>query len=78
MTLNIQTHNLVPKHFKLSDSEKYKLFEKYKVNAKEFPKILKDDPAIVNLKVNIGDVIKIERESKIAGIAYYYRVVVEG
>ena len=78
MTLNVLQHRLVPKHSKISDSEKEKLFVTHTIEAKHLPKILITDPAISTLGVKAGDVIKIERESRTAGKTDYYRLVVEG
>ncbi|MEW5896098.1 MAG: DNA-directed RNA polymerase subunit H [Nanoarchaeota archaeon] len=78
MTFNITKHQLVSKHTKANDSEKKALFEKYNINGQALPKILKDDPAIAHLSVKAGDVIKIERVSKTAGVTYYYRLVIGG
>lgn len=75
MTIDNTHHILVPKHTKISESEKEKLFEKYTVSTKELPKILKDDPALTKLNVKEGDIIKVERKSKTAGVSFYYRVV---
>ena len=69
-------HMLVPKHTKLSDKEKEKLFEQYKITEFNLPKILQTDPAIKTLDVNPDDVIKIERASLTADKTVYYRVVV--
>jgi len=78
MAFDVNKHHLVPKHMKLNDSEKKKLLLHYSITTKELPKILVKDPAIQNLKPKVGDIIKIERESKTAGVAFYYRSVVEG
>jgi DNA-directed RNA polymerase subunit H len=43
---------------------------------KELPKIKKDDPAILNLTVKEGDVIKIIRQSPTAGEVEFYRGVI--
>ena len=77
MSFDVNKHELVPKHKKLSDSEKSKLFEKFNIKGKELPKISLNDPAIASLGVKHGDIIKIERKSKTAGVAYYYRNVIE-
>ena len=74
----VQVHELVPKHKKLSDSEKNKLLEKYHIDDNSLPKISKDDPAIASLSGKPGDVIAIERESKTAGKSTYYRTIIEG
>ena len=68
-------HVLVPKHTKLDEKEKAKLFEKYKIAVFNLPKILLVDPAIKGLDVSPDDVIKIERKSITAGKTVYYRVV---
>lgn len=77
MTFDATKHILVPKHTKLSDSEKNKLLEKYNVDTFSFPKISINDSAIAKLGVKLGDLIKIERKSKTAGVTAYYRVVFE-
>ena len=77
MAFDVHKHQFVPKHVKLSDSEKKELLEKYSSDAHSFPKIMKDDPAIARLSVKGGDIIKIERESKTAQVSAYYRVVIE-
>ena len=69
-------HILIPKHSKLSDSQKEKLLEKYNISIKELPRIFKTDPAISSLDAKPGDVIKITRKSQTAGEAIFYRVVV--
>lgn len=69
-------HILIPKHSKVSDSQKEKLLEKYNISIKELPRILKTDSAISSLGVKPGDVIKITRKSQTAGEAIFYRVVV--
>ena len=78
MSFTITKHSLVPKHSKVSDAEKQKLFAVYAITEKELPKILKDDPAIAALEAEPGTVIKIERDSPTAGVAFYYRVVANG
>ena len=78
MDLNVSLHNLVPTHEKLSDSEKEKVLKALSIEAKQLPKILKEDAAIIHLKVKDGDLIKITRDSKTAGVAIYYRVVIDG
>ena len=78
MDLDLTKHQLVPKHSKVSDSEKNKLLKRYDLAISQLPRILVNDPAIVKLGAKSGDIIKIERESKTAGIAIYYRVVING
>ena len=76
--MDLTKHELVPKHSKLSDSEKQKVLDKFTIATKQLPKILITDMALQKLKPKIGDVIKIERTSQTAGKSDYYRVVIDG
>ena len=71
-------HFLVPEHVKLTDEQKEEVLKKYNVSAGQLPRILIDDPAIVELNLKSGDVIIIKRKSLITDEADYYRVVVNG
>ncbi len=71
-----EEHTLVPKHSKLSDKDKEALLSKYEITIQELPKILKKDPAIKELQVKSGDVIKITRNSPTAGESLFYRAVI--
>ncbi len=77
MAFKLTSHQLVTKHTKVSEAEKEKLFKKFNIDSKSLPRIKDEDSAISHLKPKIGDVIKIERKSETAGVALYYRVVVE-
>jgi len=66
---------LVPKHTKMSEQEVQKLLDKYNLTLKQLPKIQRNDPAIQNLDVKPGDVIKIERNSQTVGDVDFYRMV---
>ena len=74
--IDVSKHVLVPKHVKISEKEKKELFEKYNVNLRELPKILKKDPVIKHLNLKQGDVVKIVRKSHTAGESVFYRGVV--
>lgn len=73
----VDKHILIPKHSKLTDSQKEKLLEKYNISVKDLPRILKTDPAIISLGAKPRDVIKITRKSQTASEAIFYRVVVD-
>ena len=75
-SFDIGVNKLVPKHTKLSETEKNKLLEKHSITVKELPKIFIDDPAIAALNLKAGDVVKIERSSPTAGTTVYYRGVI--
>ena len=77
ISVDVTKHILVPKHSKLTEKEKQDLFEKYKVTLKELPKISKKDPAIQELDVKAGDIIKITRPSFTAKETVFYRGVTD-
>ena len=70
-------HVLVPKHEVLNAKDAEEVLNKYGATPSELPKIKEGDPAIGGVKINVGDIIKITRDSPTAGKAIYYRVVIE-
>lgn len=74
--LIIEKHILIPKHSKLSDKEKEQLFQKYNISFLQLPKIDKKDPAIAQLKLKQGDVVKIVRKAQHGGDSIFYRGVI--
>ena len=71
-------HLLIPEHVKATEKEKADLFKKYNITLKHLPRILLSDPAIADLNVKEGDVVKIIRKSPTGGEVAYYRGVVSG
>tara|TARA_B100000678_G_C18015939_1_gene424720 strand:+ start:111 stop:449 length:339 start_codon:yes stop_codon:yes gene_type:complete len=70
-------HVLSPKHEKLSDDQVTELLKTFNVEYAKLPKISLSDPAIENLEVKLGDVIKISRPSPTSGTTVYYRMAIE-
>ena len=70
-------HILVPIHEKLSQKDAGQILEKHKITFAQLPKIMHNDVAIAELKVKVGDIIKITRKSASAGQSVYYRGVVD-
>lgn len=68
-------HVLVPLHEKLSEEQTKHLFEQLHITMRELPKIAVNDPAIAHLDAQIGDVIRITRNSPTAGKVFFYRGV---
>jgi DNA-directed RNA polymerase subunit H len=71
----VNKHELVPKHSKLSEKEAKEMFEKYAIELQNLPRIFKGDPAIQELDVKEGDIVKISRKSPTAGETVFYRRV---
>ena len=82
MKVDIQNHNLVPKHEVISDSEKKLLQQNSDFNINDLPKIKITDPVVKELSkesdVSAGDVLRITRKSKTAGEFISYRIIIEG
>jgi DNA-directed RNA polymerase subunit H len=72
----VQKHVLVAKHTKLGEKPSKDLLTSLDITKEQLPKILIKDPAIKDLEINAGDIIKIERTSPTSGKSLYYRVVV--
>lgn len=75
--IDTNSNFLVPKHELLSKEEKEELLKKYNVSTKQLPKIKKTDPAIKEMDLKIGEIVKITRNSETAGEAIYYRCVID-
>ncbi|MBI5227431.1 DNA-directed RNA polymerase subunit H [Candidatus Micrarchaeota archaeon] len=75
-TVDVLSHNLMPQMKVLGASEKNKILSEFSINSSQLPKFYSTDPAVLALKAQAGDVIKIERND---GTSKYtaYRVVIE-
>lgn len=72
----VNQHRLVPAHTVLTKDEATQLLETLQVTISEIPKILINDAALTDVEAKAGDIICIERFSRITGTSKYYRVVV--
>ena len=82
MKIDIQKHNLVPKHDVLSESEKALLQQNSDYDISNLPKIKISDPVVVELMkddedISVGDVLKITRDSTTAGEFVSYRIIID-
>ncbi|MEM4326901.1 MAG: DNA-directed RNA polymerase subunit H [Candidatus Diapherotrites archaeon] len=68
-------HFLVPKHEIVPENKVSEIVKKFGVSLDKFPKILHDDPAVIEIGAKRGDLIKITRNSPTAGKSIYFRVV---
>ena len=76
-TINVQQHVLVPKHVLMTEEEVTQLLTRYNISKKQMPSISSKDPAIKDLNVTAGNVIKVIRTSLTQGKAEFYRAVRE-
>ena len=71
-----QKHSFIPEHKLLTDKQKQELLESHHITIRELPKIKASDSAIKEFEPKQGDVIKITRQSRSAGVSEYFRVVI--
>ena len=73
---NITHHKLVPQHILLTPKEKEEMLKQYKVKENQLMGIKTTDPVARYYGYKRGQVIKIVRESKLAGRYIGYRIVI--
>ncbi|ELZ23398.1 DNA-directed RNA polymerase subunit H [Haloterrigena salina JCM 13891] len=74
--VDVSQHELVPEHTILDEDALDEVLEEYDIDRTDLPKIKRSDPALPD-EAEIGDVIKIVRNSRTADQAVVYRLVVE-
>ena len=74
--VNVSQHELVPDHVLLDDPEEVEeVLAEYDVKKTNLPKIKRTDPALPD-EAEVGDVVKIVRDSRTTDEAVVYRLVV--
>ena len=74
--VDVSQHELVPDHVLLDDSEEVEaVLAEYDVKKTNLPKIKRTDPALPD-EAEVGDVVKIVRNSRTTDEAVVYRLVV--
>jgi len=80
--VDVSKHELVPDHTVLDDATLEGVLEEYDIKKTDLPKIKagskprERDPALPE-DAKVGDVVRIERDSRTADTAVVYRLVVE-
>jgi len=74
--VDVSQHELVPDHTVLDDEALEAVLEEYNVEKTDLPKIKRADPALPD-EADVGDVVRIERDSRTTDTAVVYRLVVE-
>ncbi|GAB6879444.1 DNA-directed RNA polymerase subunit H [Halorubrum gandharaense] len=74
--VDVSQHELVPDHILLDDPEEVEeVLAEYNVKKTNLPKIKRTDPAIPD-DAEVGDVVKIVRDSRTTDQAVVFRLVV--
>jgi len=76
---DVFTHSFVPKHEKIEEDQIEPILKRYNITKRQLPKIHKNDAVVKALgDIEVGDVIKITRQSPTMGVVEFFRVVVHG
>jgi DNA-directed RNA polymerase subunit H len=73
--VDVSQHELVPDHVLLDPEEVEAVLAEYDVKRTNLPKIKRTDPALPD-EAEVGDVVKIVRDSRTTDEAVVYRLVV--
>ncbi|WP_435151549.1 DNA-directed RNA polymerase subunit H [Haladaptatus sp. DFWS20] len=74
--VDVSQHKMVPEHSVVDEDELDEVLEEYEIKSTDLPKIKRTDPALPD-DAEVGDVIKIVRDSRTTDRAVVYRLVVE-
>jgi DNA-directed RNA polymerase subunit H len=74
--VDVSNHELVPEHTVVDDDELSEALDEYDIGRTDLPKIKRADPALPN-SAEVGDVVRIVRDSRTTDEAVTYRLVVK-
>ncbi|MFC6873544.1 DNA-directed RNA polymerase subunit H [Halobellus marinus] len=74
--VDVNQHELVPEHTLIDEEEVESVLQQYDTERANLPKIKRKDPALPD-EAEIGDVVKIVRDSRTTDRAVSYRLVIE-
>lgn len=74
--VDVSDHELVPQHTVLDGDEIEAVMAEYNITKTDLPRITRSDPALPE-EAAVGDVVRIERDSRTTDRAVVYRLVVE-
>jgi len=74
--VDVSQHELVPEHTVLDEDDLEEVLDDYEIDRTELPKIKRKDPALPD-DAEVGDVVKIVRDSRTTDEAIVYRLVIE-
>ncbi|MCE5338273.1 DNA-directed RNA polymerase subunit H [Methanoculleus sp. UBA303] len=76
-SLDVLKHEMVPDHQIMDEEEVADLLATYHISLEQLPKVYHDDPAVRAIGGDVGNVIRITRDSRTAGRAEAYRLVMK-
>jgi DNA-directed RNA polymerase subunit H len=74
--VDVSQHELVPEHTVVDEDRVDEVLAEYNVDRTDLPKIKRNDPALPD-EAEVGDVIRIVRDSRTTDQAVVYRLVVQ-
>lgn len=74
LRIDITQHQMVPRHIRLSSSERDAVLKKYAAKEQHMPKILLTDPMARYMGLRQGDMVRIERKMSNQGELPMYRI----
>jgi len=74
--VDVSNHQLVPEHTVVDEDEVSTVLEEYDIKRTDLPKIKRADPALPSA-AEVGDVVRIVRDSRTTDEAVTYRLVVK-
>jgi DNA-directed RNA polymerase subunit H len=74
--VDVSQHELVPDHTVLDGEDIETVMEEYNIKKTDLPRIKRADPALPD-EAAVGDVVRIDRDSRTTDRAVVYRLVVE-
>jgi DNA-directed RNA polymerase subunit H len=74
--VDVSEHELVPDHTVLDGDEIETVMQEYNITKTDLPRIQRTDSALPE-SATVGDVVRIERDSRTTDQAVVYRLVVE-
>ena len=74
--VDVSEHELVPEHTVLEEDDLEEVLAEYGIDRTDLPKIKRSDPALPE-DAELGDVVRIVRDSRTTDTATVYRLVIE-
>lgn len=76
LLINLIDHELVPKHFILTEDEKKEFLKSYNCKKKNLMRMNLSDPVARYYDMKVGDIVRIVRASENSGYSVNYRIVI--